>query len=71
MGERKVKQVSFSLDDDFERKLYEHADAQIFSKYVKRLIDRDLNGSQDVEKAPQITEAPKEMGIRRNPDTFI
>jgi len=48
MGERKVKQVSFNLAEEHERKLFEHAEKQVFSKYVKRLIDRDLNGGNKI-----------------------
>jgi hypothetical protein len=40
---RKVRPVSFSLDDPFEVRLNEHADKQKnFSKYVKRLIAWDM-----------------------------
>lgn len=42
---RKIKSVSFSLNEPFESKLFEHVLNQgPFSKYVKRLIQRDLEG---------------------------
>ncbi|WP_342045887.1 hypothetical protein [Bacillus sp. OTU530] len=39
---REVCPVSFSLDDPYEKQLYEHAKKQVFSKYVKRLIAADM-----------------------------
>lgn len=42
---RAVKNVSFSLDDPHEMKLWKHAeDQKVFSRYVKRLIERDMRG---------------------------
>ncbi len=69
MGERKVKQVSFNLAEEHERKLFEHTEERVFSKYVKRLIDRDINGGS-TNIAPQ-EEAPNEGEIKHNPNTFI
>lgn len=40
---RKIQPVSFSLSDPFEQKLLDHAIKNgAFSKYVKRLIQRDM-----------------------------
>lgn len=42
MNNRKVRQVSFNLDDPFEYELNEHANKNgVFSKYIKRLIQKD------------------------------
>lgn len=51
MTERRVGQVSFNLRSAYESRLYEHAyktEHGEFSKYVKRLIDRDLSGMTNV-----------------------
>lgn len=43
---REVGQVSFSMIDSYEKGLWDHSAKQgAFSKYVKRLIDRDINNS--------------------------
>lgn len=45
MRSREVGQVSFNMRDGYERRLYEHAhktEHGEFSKYIKRLIERDL-----------------------------
>ncbi|AZU61092.1 hypothetical protein [Neobacillus mesonae] len=40
---RKIQPVSFSLSDQFEEALYKHAIKNgPFSKYIKRLIQRDM-----------------------------
>jgi hypothetical protein len=40
---RKVQPVSFSLTDPFESELYQYAiNNGAFSKYIKRLIQRDM-----------------------------
>lgn len=44
MSDRKVQPVSFSLTDPFEKELLEFAIQKGFSKYVKRLIQRDKEG---------------------------
>lgn len=42
MSKRKVQSISFNLEDPFEKELLEHAMTKgFFSKYVKRLIQRD------------------------------
>ncbi|MBQ6447027.1 hypothetical protein KGR20_15765 [Cytobacillus oceanisediminis] len=42
MDNRKVRPVSFNLDDPFEFELNEYANKNgVFSKYIKRLIQRD------------------------------
>lgn len=53
---RKIQPVSFSLTDPFEEKLLEYAISNgAFSKYIKRLIQRDMERSVRVvatKKAP-------------------
>jgi hypothetical protein len=45
MVKRKVQPVSFNLDDPFESKLYRFAMSNgAFSKYIKRLIQKDQEG---------------------------
>ncbi len=42
------KGVSFNIDDPFESKLLEFAlEHGTFSKYVKRLIQRDMEGGKE------------------------
>jgi hypothetical protein len=52
---RKIQPVSFSLSDPFEEELYKYAtnsvDHGAFSKYVKRLIQRDME-RRAIKKAP-------------------
>lgn len=48
MKARHIGQVSFNLRDGYESRLYEYAtrtDHGEFSKYIKRLIERDMSGS--------------------------
>jgi hypothetical protein len=43
---RKIGQVSFNLRDGYESRLYAHASKTEhgeFSKYIKRLIERDMS----------------------------
>lgn len=50
---RKIGQVSFNLRDGYESRLYAHASKPEhgeFSKYVKRLIERDM--TQVVTRVP-------------------
>jgi hypothetical protein len=53
---RKIQPVSFSLSDPFENELYKFAvNNGAFSKYVKRLIQRDMERGNRVvstKKAP-------------------
>lgn len=45
MKERHIGQVSFNLLDEYEKELFKHATKEVngkFSKYIKRLIERDL-----------------------------
>lgn len=51
---RKIQPVSFSLSDPFEEALYKYAttNGAAFSKYVKRLIQRDM----ETKKAPVRTQ---------------
>jgi hypothetical protein len=53
---RKVQPVSFSLTDPFESQLYKYATSNgAFSKYIKRLIERDMERRTPVvptKKAP-------------------
>lgn len=50
---RKVQPVSFSLNDPFESSLYQYAKSNgAFSKYIKRLIQRDMEVRLETKKAP-------------------
>ena len=52
-------QVSFNLRSGYEKRLYEHAykpEHGEFSKYIKRLIERDINGMVPVI-SPHVTTA--------------
>lgn len=53
---RKIQPVSFSLTDPYEGRLLEHATSNgAFSKYIKRLIQRDMERGVRVvptQKAP-------------------
>lgn len=42
---RKLKAVSFNIEDEYEEKLLEHVNSiKNFSGYVKRLINDDMRG---------------------------
>jgi hypothetical protein len=67
---RVVKPVSFNLADPFENGLYEFATKHgPFSKYVKRLIQRDQEGGHGHGhvKKPVVIDEP----VRGNPASFI
>ena len=51
MSRRKVEPTSFNLDDPFEKRLHDHAKQFTFSTYVKRLIQRDMEGGQPAWQA--------------------
>jgi len=61
MKKREIGQVSFNMTDDFERGLWEHAVKKGFSKYVKRLIDRDMNNTPIPMSTTIEVEVHKEM----------
>ncbi|HHQ8913229.1 TPA: hypothetical protein ACSVZR_003486 [Bacillus cereus] len=46
---KKVKSVAFNLDDPMEFKQYHHAlgHGKYFSTYIKRLIQRDIEGGEN------------------------
>lgn len=51
MYNRKLQPVSFNLGDDFESKLYMFAMSNgSYSKYIKRLIQRDME-REELKKA--------------------
>lgn len=61
-AERKVAQVSFNLDDPFEHELLNYAVRHgAFSKYIKRLIQRDKEGVGRVEAPPIVREPKRKM----------
>ena len=66
MDSRKVRPVSFNLDDPFEFELNEHANKNgVFSKYIKRLIQRDKE--KLVANFIEITnEQPKKKGVAKS-----
>jgi hypothetical protein len=56
---RKVQPVSFSLTDPFESNLYKYAiNNGAFSKYVKRLIQRDMEREIRVVSTKKAPEQP-------------
>jgi hypothetical protein len=51
VSKRVKKDVSFSQVDPHEIKLLQHALKQgVFSRYIKRLIDKDMQGIQPAER---------------------
>lgn len=47
---RTLKPVSFNINDPFESKMLKFLDDQgAFSKYVKRLIQRDMDSISDIK----------------------
>lgn len=56
--QRVIQPVSFNVEDDYERKLLEYALSQqkYFSRYIKRLIEKDREGVP-VVSAPQPVQA--------------
>ncbi|WP_407268990.1 hypothetical protein [Radiobacillus sp. PE A8.2] len=69
---RKILQVSFNMDDEFERKLHEYATDKVFSKYVKRLIDHDMN-NVNVNHNHQVIDLSEDNKpkVRKNPKSFL
>lgn len=65
---RKVQPVSFSLTDPFESQLYTFATTNgAFSKYIKRLIQRDMERRIPVtttKKAPISTTKSQDGAIK-------
>lgn len=58
---RIFKNVSFNKRDPYEMRIFKHADSQgMFAKYVKRLIQRDMEGTQQpiMQVAPAIAVQP-------------
>jgi hypothetical protein len=63
MSKRKVQPVSFNLSDVFESNLYKFAMSNgKFSKYIKRLIQRDKEGSM-VPVRIELVEEPKKKAV--------
>jgi hypothetical protein len=61
VSNRKVKSVTFRLDDPIESKLLEHAmKHRNFSPYVLRLIQRDMEGGS-IPPVKTIKEVPKDI----------
>ncbi|WP_252503302.1 hypothetical protein [Sporosarcina sp. Marseille-Q4943] len=56
---RKIQPVSFNMENEYENGLYEFAMEQdkYFSKYVKRLIEKDRAGGMVVPAAVQTIES--------------
>jgi hypothetical protein len=63
---REIKGVSFNIDERYEQKLYNFAMEQgSFSKYVKRLIQMDMEGIKTYNNP-----APKVIQINEDLDSF-
>jgi hypothetical protein len=59
---KKVKSISFNDADPFERKLLIHSDQFTnFSGYVKRLIQRDMEGSKVVNQPVLQEQSPADI----------
>jgi hypothetical protein len=65
---RKVKSVSFNLNDPFEIELYEHTmKYPNFSSFVKRLIQSSLNGKTELKQVQKAEIAPiEQVSIQRD-----
>lgn len=51
---RTVRSISFKTDSPYEMQLLEHATKQMnFSAYVKRLIQRDMEGGRNPNHIPK------------------
>lgn len=65
---RKCKTVSFDLTDAYEKELLKHAESKHkFSKYIKRLIDKDKNGAP-IGGAPEPIKTEIEQESKPKPD---
>lgn len=81
MSERTTKSISFNLVDEFDMQLLAHAEKvnsygkkRNFSKYVKRLIERDmLNASlgRAEDKIVQSNQAYKDEDSKKAMDSFL
>jgi len=57
---RKQIKVNFNLEDEYEVRLMDHALRQgKFSKYVKRIIGRDMEGTVQNISSPSVQEVRK------------
>lgn len=64
---RATPSISFNLEDAYEKALYEHAMKEMFfSRYVKRLIDRDRNGELVQQAAPAVVDQPKAVKVSKS-----
>ena len=62
---KKVKSVAFNLYDPYESRLYDHAKQhKVFSAYVKRLIQRDMEEKKLNNRHVQSTKRTETKGIR-------
>ncbi|MCM3637723.1 hypothetical protein M3152_08310 [Sporosarcina luteola] len=68
---RKIQPVSFNLDNDYENDLHEFAMEQdkYFSKYVKRLIERDRTVGVTVSATSASMAVPEVKPIKFNKST--
>lgn len=60
---RKIKSVSFNLEDPFENEMYEYSlKFSNFSSFIKRLIQNSINGkidhSQPTKQVPKAEKIP-------------
>ncbi|PEL12645.1 hypothetical protein [Bacillus sp. AFS017336] len=61
---RIVKGVSFNSDDEFDMKLLEFVENKgMFSKVIKRLIEKELNGIIINQPTPIIQPTTKEIDL--------
>ncbi|PHA02985.1 hypothetical protein COE51_01190 [Bacillus pseudomycoides] len=65
---RNILSVSFSKKDRFEMQLLKHAETYgIFSKYVKRLIQRDMENSSPIMIPVEKETVPIQKEIEKPP----
>lgn len=61
---RRVKSISFNIVDPFEKQLLDHSKQYSnFSVYVKRLIQRDMEGGSVAHKTKMLTELDNEVDL--------
>ncbi|WP_171684035.1 hypothetical protein [Paenibacillus planticolens] len=65
----KIKQVVFNIDDPDQKLLLQHAAQRTnFSAYIKRLIQRDMEGGS---LTPVANVHPEEIDFTFNAESFI
>ncbi|WP_198284027.1 hypothetical protein [Evansella cellulosilytica] len=59
----KIKSVAFNVEDPDQAKLFEHAaERPNFSSYIKRLIQRDMEGGNNIVPSTVTKESTNDNG---------